>query len=62
VQLRAAVVHALAGRADPALDAIDRARARGIAARAIATEEDFENLRPLPRFAALAATTTEEKR
>ena len=62
VKLRAAVVHALAGRTTPALDAIERAMARGIAAREIAAEEDFESLRPLPRFAAMVGNQPEEKR
>jgi serine/threonine-protein kinase len=55
VQQRVAVVHALAGRTQPALDAIERAISGGIAARTIAAEEDFDKLRPLPRFAALVA-------
>ena len=58
VQQRAAVVHALAGRTQLALDAIERAISGGIAARTIAAEEDFEKLRPLPRFAALVAGPT----
>ncbi|HJU43306.1 MAG TPA: tetratricopeptide repeat protein [Vicinamibacterales bacterium] len=62
VKLRAAVVHALAGRATPALDALERAMAGGIAAREIASEEDFESLRPLPRFAAMVGNQPEEKR
>jgi serine/threonine protein kinase/tetratricopeptide (TPR) repeat protein len=62
VKLRAAVVHALAGRSTPALDAIERAMAGGIAAREIAAEEDFQSLRPLPRFAAMVGNQTEEKR
>lgn len=62
VQLRVAVVHALAGRAAQALDAIERAIAGGIAPRTIATEEDFEPLRPLPRFAAMVANPAEVKR
>lgn len=62
VQLRAAVVHALANRVEPALDALQRAIAGGIARRVIEAEEDFERLRPLPRFAALVATPAEEKR
>lgn len=62
VKLRAAVVHALAGRATPALDALERAMTGGITAREIATEEDFESLRPLPRFAAMVGNPTEEKR
>ncbi|MDO8680815.1 MAG: tetratricopeptide repeat protein [Acidobacteriota bacterium] len=62
VQLRAGVVHALAGRTTAALDAIERAIAGGVAPRLIAIEEDFEKLRPLPRFAALVANPAEEKR
>ena len=62
VKLRAAVVHALAGRSMPALDAIEVAMAGGIAAREIAAEEDFQSLRPLPRFAAMVGNQTEEKR
>jgi hypothetical protein len=62
VKLRAAVVHALAGRATPAMDALERAMAGGITAREIATEEDFESLRALPRFAAMVGNPTEEKR
>ncbi|MEO8681094.1 MAG: tetratricopeptide repeat protein [Vicinamibacterales bacterium] len=62
VQLRVGVVHALAGRHALALNAIERAIAGGLAPRLIATEEDFEKLRPLPRFAALVTTPTEEKR
>lgn len=62
VQLRAGVVHALAGRTNVALDAIARAIAGGISPRAVAAEEDFEQLRPLPRFAAMVSNPTEEKR
>jgi serine/threonine-protein kinase len=62
VHQRAAVVHALAGRTNEALDAIARAIAGGVAPRLIAQEEDFEKLRPLPRFAQLVANPTEEKR
>lgn len=61
VHLRAGVVHALAGRTQQALDAIERAMKGGISPRAIAAEEDFARLRPLPRFAALV-NPTEEKR
>jgi Flp pilus assembly protein TadD len=61
VQLRAGVVHALAGRTDPALDAISRAIAGGITPRAVAAEEDFARLRPLPRFAGMV-NSAEEKR
>jgi serine/threonine-protein kinase len=62
VQLRAGVVHALAGRTVAALDAVERALAAGVAPRSVAAEEDFEALRPLPRFAALVANRGEEKR
>jgi serine/threonine-protein kinase len=62
VKLRAAVVHALAGRSGPALEALERAMAGGIAAREIASEEDFESLRPLPRYAAMVGNHTQEKR
>jgi tetratricopeptide (TPR) repeat protein len=61
VKLRAAVVHALAGRTGPALEALERAMAGGIAAREIATEEDFESLRPSPRFAAMVGNHIQEK-
>lgn len=62
VHQRAGVVHALAGRTTEALDAIQRAIAGGVAPRLIALEEDFEKLRPLPRFAAMVANPAEEKR
>lgn len=62
VQLRVGVVHALAGRTSQALDAIERAVAGGISARSIAAEDDFEKLRPLPRFAAMVSTPAEVKR
>jgi len=62
VQLRQAVVHALAGRRDAALDAIERAIAAGISRRSIATEDDFERLRSSPRFAAMVSTPVEVKR
>jgi serine/threonine protein kinase/tetratricopeptide (TPR) repeat protein len=62
VQLRVAVVHALAGRITPALDAIERAIAGGITPRAIAAEEDFQALKALPRFAAMIANPAEVKR
>lgn len=57
VQLRAAVVHALAGRTDAALDAIQRAIAGGISPRAVEEEYDFAKLRPLPRFASMVSTS-----
>ena len=59
---RAGVIHALAGRAEPALDAIEKAIANGFARRLIAEEEDFEKLRPMPRFAALVSSPAEVKR
>lgn len=62
VQVRVAVVHALAGRSGPALDAIERAIAGGVSPRSIASEDDFERLRPLPRFAAMVTTPAEVKR
>jgi Tfp pilus assembly protein PilF/TolB-like protein len=62
VQLRAGVVHALAGRAEQALDALQRAVAGGISPLTIQTEDDFERLRPLPRYAALVSTPAEVKR
>lgn len=62
VQLRAGVVHALAGRTELALDAIQRAIEGGISPRAIQAEEDFERLRPSARFAAMVSTPAEVKR
>jgi Flp pilus assembly protein TadD len=56
VQLRAGVIHALAGRDDAALDAIQHAIAGGISPRAVESEEDFAKLRPLPRFASMVST------
>jgi tetratricopeptide (TPR) repeat protein/negative regulator of sigma E activity len=56
VQLRAGVVHALAGRTEAALDAIERAIAGGISPRAVEEEYDFAKLRPLPRFASMVST------
>jgi tetratricopeptide (TPR) repeat protein len=60
--LRAGVVHALAGRAEAALDAIQRAVAGGISPRAVSAEEDFAVLRPLPRFASMVSNPGEVKR
>jgi len=62
VHQRAGVVHALAGRTDQALVALERAVAGGIARSAIADEEDFARLKPLPRFAAVVSTPAEVKR
>lgn len=59
---RTAVVHALAKRTASALDAIERAIAKGYSKRLIAEEEDFTLLRSLPRFAALISTPAEVKR
>lgn len=59
---RAGVIHALAGRAPEALDAIERAVAGGIARNAIAEDEDFARLKPSPRFAAVVSTPAEVKR
>jgi len=56
VQLRSGVIHALAGRTDHALTAIERAIKAGISPRAVQTEDDFERLRTLPRFAAMVST------
>jgi tetratricopeptide (TPR) repeat protein/TolB-like protein len=62
VQLRAGVVHALAGRSEQALDSIERAIKGGIAPRAVETEDDFARLRSLPRFASMVSTSGEVKR
>ena len=62
VSQRAGVVHALAGRREQALNAIEQAIANGVAARVVSEEEDFAPLRPLPRFAALVSTPAEVKR
>ena len=59
---RSGVIHALAGRGEPALDAIEKAVANGFARRLVAEEEDLAMLRPLPRFAALVSTAAEVKR
>ncbi|MDP2055669.1 MAG: hypothetical protein Q8L75_18675, partial [Acidobacteriota bacterium] len=59
---RAAVVHALAARRGPALDAVEKAIAKGYSKRLIAEEEDLAVLRSLPRFAALVSTPAEVKR
>ena len=59
---RAAVIHALAVRPGPALDAIEKAIANGYSKRLIAEEEDIAVLRSMPRFAALVSTPAEVKR
>jgi serine/threonine protein kinase/tetratricopeptide (TPR) repeat protein len=61
VWLRSGVVHALAGRSDQALGAIERALKAGLSKRDIETEDDFERLRPLPRFAAIVNATEENR-
>ena len=59
---RAGVVHALAGRSGPALEMLEKAIAHGYSKRAIAEDEDFAILRPMPRFAAMVSTQAEVKR
>jgi tetratricopeptide (TPR) repeat protein len=59
---RAGVVHALAGRTGPALEALEKAIANGYSRRAIAEDEDFAILRPMPRFAAMVSTPAEVTR
>jgi len=59
---REAIVHALAGRSEQALSAIEKAIANGLSPRTAADEEDFVRLRPTPRFAAMVATQAEVKR
>ena len=50
VTFRAGVVHALAGRSDAAIAALERAVAGGLDATTIENEEDFKTLRRLPAF------------
>ncbi len=52
---RAAVVHALAGRTDAALDVLERAIKAGYLRSTARAEDDFEQLRAHPRFKALVA-------
>jgi hypothetical protein len=52
---RAAQVHALAGRDDDALDALEAAINRGLRRQTAAVEDEFRTLRPHPRFKALTA-------
>jgi serine/threonine protein kinase/tetratricopeptide (TPR) repeat protein len=59
---REAIVHAIANRPEPAIAAVERAIANGLSPRTATEEEDFVKLRALPRFAALVATPTEERR
>ena len=51
----AAVVHSLAGRHDAALDALEKAAARGMRRETAAGEEDFNAIRSSPRFKALVS-------
>ena len=53
VWFRAAVVHALAGRTAPALEALKKAIDGGYSPSVVAAEEDFEPLRRLPEFRSL---------
>jgi tetratricopeptide (TPR) repeat protein/predicted Ser/Thr protein kinase len=53
VLYRAAVVHALAGRAEPALSALDQAIRAGYSGARAADDEDLSSLRRLPAFAAV---------
>ena len=55
---RAAQVHALAGRADEALDALEAAIGLGLRRGIARTEDEFESVRQHPRFKAL---TTEPR-
>jgi len=50
---RAAEVHALAGRPDEALDALDAAIQNGLRRETAAAEDELQGLRQLPRFKAL---------
>jgi tetratricopeptide (TPR) repeat protein len=50
---RAAQVHALAGRQDAALGALESALAHGLRRETAAAEDEFQSLRALPRFQAL---------
>ena len=50
---RAAEVHAMAGRAEPALEALSRALALGSSRTSAATADEFASLRGLSRFQAL---------
>ena len=50
---RAAEVHAMAGRIEPALEALSRALALGSSRTSAANADEFASLRSLPRFQAL---------
>jgi serine/threonine protein kinase/Flp pilus assembly protein TadD len=56
VWLRSAAVHALAGRANEAITALEGAIARGVSISRIKEEDDFAGLRNDPRYTALAQT------
>ncbi len=58
VQYRSAVVHALAGRPDEALQALQRAISSGYSRAVAETDEDFESLRTLPGYKTLTAQRT----
>jgi Flp pilus assembly protein TadD len=62
VLFRAGIIHALAGRANEALDALEQAVEGGYARRLIADEEDLAVLRAMPRFAAMVSTPAEVTR
>jgi tetratricopeptide (TPR) repeat protein/TolB-like protein len=55
VQFRAGIVHALGGRHDAAIAALERAVAAGYSRTAIKNEEDLATLSQLPAFKALVA-------
>ena len=56
VWYRAAAVHALAGRRDAALAALQQALSLGFSRARVAADDDFGTLREQPRFAALVAS------
>ncbi len=56
VWYRAAAVHALAGRGDDAVAALQQALALGVSRTRAASDDDFATLRALPRFASLMGT------
>ncbi len=56
VWYRAAAVHALAGRGDEAVTALQQALALGVSRTRVASDDDFAALRALPRFAVLMGT------
>ena len=62
VLFRAGIIHALAGRTNEALAALEQAVAGGYARRLIADEEDLAALRSMPRFAAMVSTPAEVTR